>query len=316
MTSFVGLRPRLPRLRIAQVLAVSPLHMTARYGTSTDVGLNRVCRLDARRPVAELAGELSSFRPDVLAGYPSVLALLADEQLAGRLAVAPRHVFTSSEVRTPEMTARMKAAWGVSPLDLYATTETTIAAFECGAGCGLHLFEDTALIENVDERGRPVPDGEPGSRLLVTNLFNRTQPIIRYEVSDIARIDSEPCPCGRTLRRLVAVEGRSDDVLMLPGRNGKTVAVHPLAVRSPFAALSEVRQYQVVGDGARLLVRVVPHEKAAADAVTEHVRCALGRKLAELGVAPLEIEVEAVAEIARDRGHGGKFKLIESRTRP
>jgi phenylacetate-CoA ligase len=75
----------------------------------------------------------------------------------------------------------------------------------------------------------------------------RSQPLIRYELSDIAVIESSPCPCGRTLR-LVALEGRSDDVLPLRGIDGREVHVHPLAVRSPFQLkLIEVRR-AVVGD--------------------------------------------------------------------
>ncbi len=314
-TELIGATPRLPRLRVAQVAAVHPLHMTARFGLTMDVGLHRMRRFDARRPVRELAAELAAFRPDALNGYPSILALLADEQLAGRLDIAPRIVTTTSEVRTPEMTERIVAAWGVTPFNVYASTETGIIAVDCDRHAGLHLFEDYVLVENVDPDGRPVPDGQPGSRLLLTNLFNRTQPIIRYGLSDIATIESAPCDCGRTFRRLVALDGRSDDVLILPGRDGREVAVHPLAIRSPFAALPEVRQYQVVHEGS-LRVRAVPREGLPAERVTARIRAVLGAKLAELGVAPVPIEVEIVATIARDAGHGGKLKLIQSRPTP
>lgn len=314
-TSFTGATPRLPRLRVANVAAVSPLHMTGRVGITMDVGLQRILRLDARRPVRELAAALAAFRPDALNGYPSTLALLADEQLAGGLDIAPRTVTTSSEVRTPEMTERIVAAWGVRPFNLYASTETGIIAADCDRHAGLHLFEDYVLVENVDADGRPVPDGQPGSRLLVTNLFNRTQPIIRYELSDIATIDSAPCDCGRTFRRIVALDGRSDDVLILPGRDGREVPVHPLAIRSPFATLTEVRQYQVVHEGS-LRVRAVPREDVSPEQVTTRIRAVLGAKLAELGVAPVPIEVEVVAAVARDVGHSGKLKLIESRPAP
>ena len=87
----------------------------------------------------------------------------------------------------------------------------------------MHLFDDMCIVENVDDDFRPVPDGEMGSRLLVTNLFNRAQPLIRFEVTDLVAIEPEPCPCGRTLTRLRSLEGRTEDVLSLGG-----VAVHPL----------------------------------------------------------------------------------------
>src|SRR4030095_9902398 len=112
-STFAGVTPRLPRRRVANVMAVHPLHMTARFGLTMDVGVHRVRRFDARRPVREIAAELNAFRPEALSGYPSMLALLADEQLAGRLRIAPRAVTTTSEVRTPEMEDRIAAAWGV-----------------------------------------------------------------------------------------------------------------------------------------------------------------------------------------------------------
>src|SRR5262249_56050625 len=120
------------------------------------------------------------------------------------------------------------------------------------------------------------------------------EPVIGYELSDLVTIDSSRCDCGRTLRRLVALDGRSDDVLLLPARDGREVAVHPLAIRSPFAALADVRQYQVVYDG-QLAVRVVPCDGVVPERVAATIRSVLGAKLAELGVAPVPIEVEIVA---------------------
>src|SRR4029450_12676884 len=115
--------------------------------------------------------------------------------------------------------------------------------------------------------GLPCPRRRPGSAPCGTHLFNRGQPIIRCELSDIATIDSAPCDCGRTFRRIVAIDGRSDDVLILPGRDGREVPVHPLAIRSPFATLTEVRQYQVVHEGS-LRVRAVPREDVSPEQVT------------------------------------------------
>ncbi|HEY8517018.1 MAG TPA: hypothetical protein VIS07_16025 [Candidatus Binatia bacterium] len=307
-----GARPRLPRYRIGHVAATSPLHMTARFGMSADVGLHRVLRLDARSPLRELADALAAFRPDLIGAYPSVLALLADEQIAGRLDVAPSSIIVSSEVCTPEMARRIRAAWGVTPFDVYASTESGVVGIDCEQHQGRHVFEDLVLLENVDERGEPVPDGQPGARVLITNLFNGTQPLIRYELSDIVVLDGRPCACGRGTRRIVAIEGRSDDILMLPGRDGRDVAVHPLAIRSPFAGLSDVRQYQLVHDDA-LRVRVVPSEGADPAQVAARVHATLGGKLAELGVAVPKIEVETVATLTRDRGPAGKLKLIESK---
>ena len=312
-SAFVGVRPRLPRLRVATVGAVSPLHMTARFADTIDVGAHRVLRLDARAPIDELAAALRRFRPDVLNGYPSVLALLADEQLEGRLSISPWRVSTTSETRTPEMEASIVGAWDQVPYDVYGISEVGILAVDCSHHEGMHLFEDLAIVEVVDAEGRPVPDGEPGERLLITNLFNRTLPLIRYELPDLVRMAPEPCACGRSLRLIAEVEGRSDDVLRLPGADGRVVPVHPLALRSPLAGLAEVRQYRIVHDANGLDVEVVLRPDAEEAAACARIVERLRGHLAHLGVEPPPIHAQAVDRLARAPGPAAKLKLIESR---
>lgn len=311
---FVGIHPRSPRrVRAAGVSATSPLHISARTSLTIDVGVYRVLRLDARQPLADLAAALEAFQPEVIGGYPSVLALLADEQLAGRLEVHPLKIMTVSEVRTPEMAEAIHAAWGVAPFDWYGISEGGVLAGDCEHHRGMHLFEDLFLIENVDEHGRAVPDGEVGHKLLLTNLFNRTQPIIRYELTDMVVIDSSPCACGRRLRRVVSLEGRSDDILQLPGRAGGRVAIHPVTVRSPFTNIAEVRQYRVVHDLDGLHVLVVVREGVRGDEVVGRVRDALTSTLVSAGAIPPKLDVRVVDTLRRDQGHGAKYKLVESR---
>jgi phenylacetate-coenzyme A ligase PaaK-like adenylate-forming protein len=131
---------------------------------------------------------------------------------------------------------------------VYAATETGGIAAECALHTGMHLFEDLVLAEVVDADGRPVPPGVTGDRLLVTVLFSRTLPLIRYELTDRVRLATKPCPCGRPFRLLAAVEGRTDDLLRLPGRDGTRRPVHPVvfhrALELVDAAGWQVRQDQ------------------------------------------------------------------------
>src|SRR4029453_7379110 len=110
--------------------------------------------------------------------------------------------------------------------------------------------EDACIYEVVDERNRPVPAGHQGDKVLVTNLSNRTQPFIRFEVTDLVTVSDEPCSCGRTFRRITSIEGRSDDVLELPGTAGATVRVHPIQLRSPLAAMPAVAQDHITEGAA------------------------------------------------------------------
>jgi hypothetical protein len=191
------------------------------------VGLHRVLSLPVTLPLPQLVQALNQFQPTYLHVYPSVAIWLAEEQQAGRLRLSPRMLVTIAELRTPEMTRRLQEAFGVHPFDAYGCTEGLWGS-ECEDHQGIHLFEDTTLVENLDPDGQPVSAGQPGARLLVTNLYNRVQPLLRLEVTDVVTLDPDPCRCGRTLVRASAIHGRSDDLLSLAARDGGRVDVHPL----------------------------------------------------------------------------------------
>jgi phenylacetate-coenzyme A ligase PaaK-like adenylate-forming protein len=310
-TTMMGMTPRLPRWRMAQVAAPDVKHMTRRGQSSLNVGPMFSIALSASQPMPQLVAALERHRPHCLMGYPSILSLLAREQIEGRLRIAPKTVCTTSEVRTPEMTANIREAWGVEPYDCLGLTETGITASDCAEHRGLHVAEDMCILEVVDERGRPVPAGQPGEKVYATNLFNRTQPFIRFEVTDLLTMDEAPCACGRTLKRITAIEGRSDDMLDLPARAGGEVRVHPIHLRSPLAAASAVVQYQIVQTEDGLDVALVLAIGADARSAVADTARTLGEKLDALGVASLAIRVAVVDRIERESG-AGKFKLIKA----
>jgi phenylacetate-CoA ligase len=249
--------------------------------------------------------DLNRFQPQFMATYPSMATRLAEEQLAGRLRLTLSGMSTSSELRTPEMTECIEEAFGVHPFDHYATTEG-LWGCECEYHQGIHLFEDFALLENMDDAGLPVPVGEPGTRLLVTSLHNLVQPIIRLEVSDAVTLDPEPCPCGRTLIRTRAIEGRTDDVLFLPARRGGEVMVHPLQ----FGIVTrdrDVREFQVIQEGKNVRIIVVARPSAGGE-LEQRLRDVVSRRLADLGAGGPRVSVERRESLARSSG--GKLQLV------
>jgi phenylacetate-CoA ligase len=283
-SAYCDFAPRLPRRRVAAITADSLLHMGGRWNRSIDV-------------------------PEGINTYASIAALLAERQLAGELRIAPRVIVTGGEVLTAEMRKRIVAAFGRTPFNGYGATETGYIAFECDHHAGLHVFEDQVLIEVVDDEYRPVPPGEPGSRLLVTNLFNRTQPLIRYELNDQLTVSPDPCPCGRPFSLLETVEGRSDDVLEMPATEGGTIKVHPVTLRSPLAGVGALSEYRIVYGAGELRVDAVLAGADGRQACGE-IETGLGAALAKRGVQVPPILVESVAEIPR-HPHSGKHKVIE-----
>jgi phenylacetate-coenzyme A ligase PaaK-like adenylate-forming protein len=304
-STWMGLTPAVPRRRLALLGGSSLTHMSTQGAATMRVGVHHVLGLPATLPVEQQVAALNRFRPQFLNAYPSTAMRLAEEQEAGRLSLSLTAMSTSSELRTPAMTERLAAAFGVAPFDFYATTEG-LFGYECERHDGIHLFDDVSIVENVDDDGRPVPPGEPGARVLVTNLHNLVQPIVRLAVADVMTIEPEPCPCGRTLVRAAAIEGRRDDVLALPARGGGTVSVLP-AHFSVITRDRAVREFQVrqEPDGVRVLV--VPCADGDPE-LESRLRGAVSDTLAELG-ADARVEVERCPALAR---RGGKLQIVQA----
>jgi phenylacetate-coenzyme A ligase PaaK-like adenylate-forming protein len=151
------------------------------------------------------------------------------------------------------------------------------------------------LAEMADEDNNPVPAGMPSAKVLVTNLHNLTQPLIRYELTDrFTRL--EGTPATGWLR--ASVDGRGDEVF----RYG-SVAVHPHVIRSILASRSAVREYQVRQTEGGIDVTCVTDDGARQAALAGRLRHALR----QAGLTRPHVGIELAAAIPRDP-HTGKVR--------
>lgn len=308
---WAGIRTGLThRVTMAVVSSTAAWHQSSRVAATVRSPFVVSERLDAAAPLPQVVARLNHLQPDVLVAYASMIRVLAGEQLAGRLRIAPRGVNSSSEVLTAEARAEATRAWNVPPFNVYAATETGGIAAECAHHVGMHLFEDLVIPEVVDENYQPVPPGEPGDRLLVTVLFSRTLPLIRYEMTDRVRLATRTCPCGLPLRLLDSVDGRTNDMLDLPGRDGGTIAVHPVVFHRVLDLL-DAAGWQVHQHDGQLEIRVAGPRPGFDPAATER---AVHAALATANVAPPPVRVSIVDTIPA--GAAGKRPLIVAQRGP
>jgi putative adenylate-forming enzyme len=308
-----GASPRFPnRWRIAQIVADSPIHYSYRATVSGDHCLVKRQRLNVTSSIEDLVKALNTFQPEVIGTYSSIASLLAIEQLEKRLDIHPQFVATVGEVRTKEMEQNIREAWAVTPFNAYGITEGGGLGCDCPFHRGIHLFEDLFIVEVVDERNHPVPDGSPGYKLLLTNLFNYTQPLIRYEVSDMITMSAEPCPCGRPFRLITNLEGRSDDIIYLQSPQGRDVPVHPIHFDNAIGGVHEIKEYCVVHETDGINISLVLREGASYQEVADRLRANLRESLESLGTKCPEIHVRLVNKIDRDPSMMGKLKRVKS----
>src|SRR5262249_47435456 len=149
----------------------------------------------------------------------------------------------------------------------YGCREVSVIASECDRHTGMHVNADCLLVEIVDDAGKPADAG----RIIVTDLLNRSMPLIRYEIGDVGTWAQGGCPCGRSLPRLAAVEGRTTDFLVLS--DGRRISGPALTL--VVADMSDVSQVQFIQRTRdHVTLRVVPGK-----GYSENTRAELRRRL-------------------------------------
>jgi len=263
--------------------------------------------LSVLRPVDELVAELNEFQPTLLSGYPSVFVLLAAEQHAGRLRIDPLHILCAGELFTPAMRETVTGAFGCAVTAGYAATEVPGLAIECTHGF-LHVNSDWYILEPVDCDRRPVPPGVQSDSVLVTNLANRVQPIIRYDLGDRVVLQPHSCPCGSPFP-VVTVEGRTNDVLTFDDAEHHPVQILPLALGSVVEECPGVHRFQAVETGPRdLTIRLDVDDEAARPAVEREVQRRVGDFLRKHRVS--DVAITCAAEKPRQEPRSGKLRQI------
>ena len=258
-------------------------------------------------PIPEMVKKLNELDPTVLASYASGLALLAEEQAAGRLAINPVLITSTGESLTLLSRQRVEAAFKQRVRETYGASEIQIAAFECRRG-RLHLNSDWVILEPVDSNHQPVPPGVPSRTVLATSLSNRVQPIIRYDLGDSITVFADPCRCGSPLPA-IRVEGRSDEILSFRSQSGDDVHLLPAALTTSIAGVPGVQRFQLIGKGsAKLLVRLQAHDGTDADEVWAAASESLRKVLVAHGLRNVAIERSPETPTARSKS--GKVRQV------
>ena len=243
---------------------------------------------------------LSEWGATVLAGTPSYALHLAD--VAERMGMDLRRDFKlrvschTAEPMTEAARRALEARWGVKAFDNFGSVETGAPSFECAAQHGYHINEDAYLFEVLDrETFAPVAPGGDGV-VVVTSLFKEAAPVIRYNLEDISSISDEPCPCGRTFKRLMKIKGRANEMLKVRG-----VPFYPTVIESVLEGFPELtKEYRLVVDRDDRQDRVTVQVEWRSDAAkSATVRDRFTRELKVVTGLAMETDLLQPGELTR-----------------
>ncbi len=298
-----------PRLKTIGIGASSPIHVSNRIYEALRADQPDAPKLSLTMPVSEVVAALNGYGPDVIITYPSYLRILIEEQRAGRLRLTPKAIYSVAETLTPEVSDLVRENWGIRVGNRYNSTETFASASECEHFNGIHLPEDLVIYEPVNNDNHLVDENTYSSKLLITTLFNRALPLIRYEVSDIVKVSTTPCDCGSPFSRMTSIIGRREEFLKFQGKNGLEVSIHAGQLRSPLIRMPGLLQFQFGRSESGVQVNISARNPAQADKIATNVRHEVKAVLERNGVADASVSTVVMDAIPR-AGTGEKERLV------
>lgn len=233
---------------------------------------------------------LNASPPDVLLAPPSYLQALSERKCAGELHVNPKRLISVAEVLEPHVEVLLRKRFACEVHQIYQCTEGLIG-ISCKAG-RLHLQEDLVAVqtEPVEAKGDSV-------RIMpvITDLWRRVQPIIRYRLNDILVLAApHKCTCGSSFRVIESMEGRVDDICRFLTPDGMERLVFPATLRQMVLVSSpDILDYEAIQErDSHLRVRLDLAPDADFDGVSMLVRQAIEAGLQEQGVGAIQLEIE------------------------
>ncbi len=240
---------------------------------------------DLMLPLAEAIRQLNVLQPHILIGPPSLLGFLADAH--AQLHIQPERLISVAEVLEKQDQERLQATFSAPVHQIYQCTEGLLAA-SCAQG-RLHIQEDIVALQlesvpdSTTERVTPI----------VTDLWRKTQPLIRYRLNDILQLDPTPCPCGSAFRVIRAIEGRSDDVCYFTARNGPPRPFFPDTLRRMILLASpHIADYQIIqAQSGELHIYLTLLTGASFDTVRQAVHDSITATLSHYACLPTTIHI-------------------------
>ena len=299
------------RFRDRWVTITAPIHFNEATKLQRIFGFYTPLPVSVFDDPAVQFSHIEKLKPSIIDGYASSLLLLAREaEKRGKHDVRPKFMISGAEVIDVGARQFIEEMFSAPLYDQYATSEFERLAWQCEEKDEYHIDADTVVLEFIDKNGERVGPGEIGE-IVCTSLFNYAMPFIRYAVDDLGRPSgTEDCACGRQLPLMKIIEGRKNDVVVLPdGRIMSSVTF--IAGMYQLSFYEDIYKFRIIQkdvDHFRFLVKLRDGSsldlKTAEKELLEHFRRLFGLD------EEVRFELEVLKDIPLDRS--GKFRVIVS----
>lgn len=253
---------------------------------------------DVNHPLSTVLEKLNRFQPDLLCGYTTALRILAERQAAGDLHIRPLILRTGGEALTESDRKLLSRVFACDVGGWYGSSEHLLMGTTKTNSTDMVLYDDDLMYEFFDDH------------TLITNLFNRTLPLIRYRMADVIRpaYEDKSTEPYLTLRSLV---GRSELVPTFVNRSGEEDYISSITIAELFVAGIARFQMHLLGKSAFLLKVLLDRNMSRAESneAIEAMRRRLGQILRQKSLDNVEFDVQPVDDLPIDPVTR-KFKLV------
>jgi len=242
---------------------------------------------DLMQPLGDMIAALTAFAPHLIVAPPSLLGLLADARENGSLRVNPTRLISVAEVIEPQDRLRVERVFQVPVGEVYQCTEGLVGV-TCRNG-SMHVQEDVMVMQ-----AEPVtPDDPARIAPVLTDLWRHAQPIVRYRLGDVLRLDARQCACGSSWQRIAAIEGRQDDLCRFPQHDDSLRIVFPDVIRRMvLLADARILEYRAHQESPGMLhLQLDVSEPAAFAEVAARVHSMVAATLHEYGCRATGVSV-------------------------
>ncbi len=264
------------------------------------------------QPFEKIVEQINEIKPHFITAYVHVMENLARAELRGDLKLRQAgclELLTSiSEPLYPESRELIESTFGLKVSNHYAMGECMGLTLGDPNTGGARLNQDLAILEVRDEFNRPVPDGQPGRKVLLTNLYNFVQPIIRYEIDDIVTMRPTKDP-NQPMPVIETIAGRNND-RMCVWRDGKDVEIPVFIFAAAFHPIFNLAEFQVRRDGPThfdILLQPLPGKSLDLDEIRQSLLAKLKQEHLEHF---LQFDFTVVEHIGADPKTGKRKRYV------